>query len=229
MKMRSGGISNRPSHNPTLKKINKSECPLEGNLCMYFIQEYLLHLILKGLEIYEGSLLKKNQNNCTKIATQKTKSFISTPVHYHKYFEFSARKKIQCSTGVSTYLFRGCFHRSITSKLTETYPKIIHLQNRRTYCITDHIFKAKLFLTTTNSHISRSTIDRHQIVNYFKTCRCSLVEASFYQIKELLSFLKLLKIYSQLPEIPSDLDYHIPYFSPGFFSLFINHHKLSLD
>lgn len=42
----------------------------------------------------------------------------------------------------------------------ETYPKLIHPQNKGNHCTTDHFFKAKLFLTTRNSCNSVPTIDR---------------------------------------------------------------------
>lgn len=54
-----------------------------------------------------------------------------------------------------TLLFSECFHRIRAFRLRSIYPKLINLQNKRTYCTTCNIFKAKLLLTTKNSHINK--------------------------------------------------------------------------
>jgi len=46
-------------------------------------------------------------------------------------------KRSSVSPETPLHLRRGCFHGTVTSKLTEIYPKRIYLQNKRTHCTTD--------------------------------------------------------------------------------------------
>lgn len=163
--MRSGGINNPPAHNRTLKKKIKIRMSSRGRSLHAFNLRAHLKAYFKSSRALSRIAIKKP---VLKLLPRKLKVWYPPLSIVTIILRLVLEKTSSVSLETPLDLFSACFHETITSKLTGIYPKLIHLKNKRTHCTTDHIFKTKLFLTTKNAHISRSAVDIHQFVNYFK-------------------------------------------------------------